>query len=46
MYPVVLSLREIGLLRSSLTDLADAPRQGAEAAPDARLEMPAAPHLP
>lgn len=39
MCPVVLSLLEIGLLRSSLTDLADAPRQGAEGAPDAWLEM-------
>ena len=39
MCPVVFSLLEIGLLRSSLTDLADAPRQGAEGAPDAWLEI-------
>jgi tRNA-Thr(GGU) m(6)t(6)A37 methyltransferase TsaA len=39
MCPAVLSLLEIGLLRSSLTDLADAPRQGDEGAPDAWLEV-------
>jgi tRNA-Thr(GGU) m(6)t(6)A37 methyltransferase TsaA len=39
MCPAVLSLLEIGLLRSSLTDLADAPRQGDEGAPDAWLEI-------
>jgi tRNA-Thr(GGU) m(6)t(6)A37 methyltransferase TsaA len=39
MCPPVLSLLEIGLLRSSLTELADAPRQGAEGAPDAWLEV-------
>jgi hypothetical protein len=39
MCPVVLSLLEIGLVQSSLTDLADAPRQGAEGAPDAWLEV-------
>jgi tRNA (Thr-GGU) A37 N-methylase len=32
-------LLEIGLLRSPLTELADAPRQGAEGAPDAWLEI-------
>jgi tRNA (Thr-GGU) A37 N-methylase len=35
------SLLEIGRLRSSLTALADAPRQGAEGAPDAWLEIEA-----
>jgi tRNA-Thr(GGU) m(6)t(6)A37 methyltransferase TsaA len=33
------SLLEIGRLRSSLTELAEAPRQGAEGAPDAWLEI-------
>lgn len=35
----LLSLLEIGRLRSPLTELADAPRQGAEGAPDAWLEI-------
>lgn len=35
----LLSMLEIGRLRSSLTELADAPRQGAEGAPDAWLEI-------
>jgi tRNA-Thr(GGU) m(6)t(6)A37 methyltransferase TsaA len=33
------NLLEIGRLRSSLTELADAPRQGSEGAPDAWLEI-------
>jgi tRNA-Thr(GGU) m(6)t(6)A37 methyltransferase TsaA len=33
------SMAEIGRLRSSLTELADAPRQGSEGAPDAWLEI-------
>jgi tRNA-Thr(GGU) m(6)t(6)A37 methyltransferase TsaA len=39
MPPDLFSLLEIGRLRSSLTELADAPRQGAEGPPDAWLEI-------
>jgi tRNA-Thr(GGU) m(6)t(6)A37 methyltransferase TsaA len=32
-------LRPVGILRSTLVDVADAPRQGSEGAPDAWLEL-------
>jgi tRNA-Thr(GGU) m(6)t(6)A37 methyltransferase TsaA len=42
------TIRPIGVIRSSLTDLEEAPRQGDEGAPEAWLELaaPAAPGLP
>ena len=36
-----MNLRPVGILRSSLTDRKDAPRQGAEGAPDAWIEIEA-----
>jgi tRNA-Thr(GGU) m(6)t(6)A37 methyltransferase TsaA len=37
----LISLRRIGVVYSSLRDVADAPNQGDEGAPDARLELEA-----